>query len=164
MSIVRDRLKEIDGVQLLYCSACKGYLPFDSFSNAARSPHGKMWRCKNCDFEITTARRDKVRLELMQLISGKFVPACECCGENEFRFLSIDHVNQDGAARRKTLARKLGRKSANNDRSRGQLPSDASVVRHLINNADERVGLQVLCYNCNFARNAHRVCPHKLKS
>jgi len=68
---------------------------------------------------------------------------CNCCGEKHIVFLTIDHINNDGAEHRK----KLG--------------SAAHVYNWLIrNNFPE--GYQVLCYNCNCGRYKNGgVCPHK---
>lgn len=69
---------------------------------------------------------------------------CNCCGETEEAFLSVDHVNNDGAEHRISV-------------------SNRSIYKWLEkNNYPE--GFQILCMNCNFgkARNGG-ICPHKSK-
>jgi hypothetical protein len=70
---------------------------------------------------------------------------CNCCGESEPSFLSIDHVNNDGAAQRKEIG------------SGGE-----RIYKWLVkNNFPE--GYQVLCMNCQWGRRKNNgICPHKL--
>lgn len=72
---------------------------------------------------------------------------CACCGEAEERFLTLDHIENDGAADRLKIA---GRRNAAGThtykwlRARGFPP-----------------GYQVLCMNCNFGKRMNNgVCPH----
>lgn len=71
---------------------------------------------------------------------------CACCGEAEFLFLTIDHVNNDGATHRREIG-----------------SAGSSFYRWLKNNGYPP-GFQVLCYNCNCGRNANNgTCPHHLE-
>lgn len=67
---------------------------------------------------------------------------CACCGETEPNFLSLDHIENDGADHR----RKVGK----------------AIWKWLRDN-NYPEGFQVLCMNCNHgkARN-NGICPHKL--
>jgi len=71
---------------------------------------------------------------------------CNCCGENMIEFLSIDHVNNDGAEHRK------------------KVHSGSSLYYWLINN-NYPSGYQILCMNCNFAKGKDKdhICPHRRK-
>jgi hypothetical protein len=78
-------------------------------------------------------------------VLAHFGHRCACCGESEPKFLSIDHVNNDGHKQRKT--RRAGGYAALIRRvKREGWPSD----------------LQLLCFNCNLgkARNGG-ICPHR---
>ena len=67
--------------------------------------------------------------------------ACICCGEKDIRFLTLDHVNEDGA----------------NDRRRR---SRATILREALSNLNTEK-YQILCYNCNMGRSINNgVCPH----
>lgn len=66
---------------------------------------------------------------------------CACCGEKEYQFLTIDHINGKGREER----RKEGMGS--------------SFYRYLIKNNFPK-GFQVLCMNCNFAKGHYGKCPH----
>lgn len=71
---------------------------------------------------------------------------CACCKESEPRFLTIDHVNNDGAQHRRQMGEKRGGRK---------------FYEWLVTNGFPS-GFQVLCMNCNWgkARN-HGVCPHQ---
>lgn len=71
---------------------------------------------------------------------------CACCGETEPLFLTIDHVNNDGAEMRQ-----------NGTHSRGGTQFYQWLRK---NNFPE--GFQVLCMNCNLGKHRNGgVCPHK---
>jgi hypothetical protein len=96
-------------------------------------------------------RKCNQRARLRCLIAyGGNPPKCACCGESIVGFLSLDHVNNNGAAHRKLLA------------GENQCPS-AIFYRKLI-----KLGfptdppLIVLCFNCNMGRQRNGgICPHK---
>jgi hypothetical protein len=68
-------------------------------------------------------------------------PFCVCCGEKEVRFLTIDHINNDGKNHRKEI--------------RGQI-----AVWLKKNNYPQ--GFQTLCFNCNCGKSINKgICPHK---
>lgn len=69
--------------------------------------------------------------------------SCNCCGENMYGFLTIDHINNDGA-----LHRKVEKRYTN--------------VYHWLRNNLYPDGFQVLCYNCNCAKQFNRGCPHQI--
>ena len=72
-------------------------------------------------------------------------PMCACCGEDSLLFLTIDHVNSDGAEHR----RQVGGKSGKN------LARWLGVHRY-------SEGFQVLCFNCSCGRARNGgVCPHR---
>ena len=70
---------------------------------------------------------------------------CACCGETEPLFLTLDHTNNDGAARRRELGFLGG----------------ARLYEWLRDNGYPK-GFQVLCMNCNQGRHRNGgTCPHK---
>lgn len=79
------------------------------------------------------------RFRVIQHYGGK----CQCCGEAEIRFLTIDHIGGKGVG-------------ANH---RKRIGSGSAIAQWLItNNFPE--GFQVLCFNCNCASGIYGVCPH----
>lgn len=110
----------------LPCSTCKQN-PRPSFSN----------RCKECARLYGRVWYRKQKQTTLEYYGGK----CVCCGEDNEKFLTIDHVYNDGFEYRKKMTHKIWRWAINNN-----FPDT----------------LQILCWNCNMGK-AHNngVCPHK---
>ena len=84
----------------------------------------------------------RVYLEMLQAYGGK----CACCGIDYLPFLSIDHVNGDGALERR--ARK------------GGSDSNITIAYRAKRNSYPDI-YQVLCTNCNRAKGTGPKCPCK---
>ena len=90
--------------------------------------------------------RDRKHLEKLAAFDAYGGSVCKCCGETELEFLSIDHINEDGAKHRKDLP--------------GSGGGGHQMYRWLrLNNYPP--GFQVLCMNCNFAKGHFGQCPHE---
>jgi hypothetical protein len=86
----------------------------------------------------SAAAWQKLRREVIEAYGG----LCRCCGVSDLPFLTIDHVNVDGAAHRKLVG--AGAPMYYDIRRRG-FPA----------------GFQVLCHNCNQGRYINGgICPH----
>lgn len=72
---------------------------------------------------------------------------CNCCGEKDIRFLSIDHINNGGNKHK----REIGTRSS------------SQLCAWLVKNGFPE-GFQILCFNCNCGKGIHGVCPHKLQN
>ena len=85
-----------------------------------------------------------LRAEVIKAYGGK----CSCCGETELKFLTIDHVNNDGYAEREPS---------------GARASGTHVYRKLKREGFPKDGrYQILCWNCNCGRNIKGgICPHQ---
>ena len=84
---------------------------------------------------------------------SKKIPTCNCCGVSELDFLNIDHIKGKKEMMRDTYLLKIGYNSKR---------SGKGLNRWLINNNFPR-GFQVLCFNCNVAKELYGKCPHKRK-
>lgn len=107
-----------------------------------RLAYGKKWRDANPE-KMTLYRRKhviKLKNETFDAYGGK---ACNCCGEAEPRFLSIDHINGGGSTHRKSLGNTGGK----------------DFYTWLRKNSFPK-GYQVLCFNCNIAKGSYGSCPH----
>lgn len=82
---------------------------------------------------------------------------CVCCGETEKPFLTLDHINNDGAAFRHKISN--GGKSRDRHRASG-------IYTYLwLSRNGWPDGFQVLCMNCNFGKRMNKgVCPHQVRS
>lgn len=111
-------------------------------------------RCQRC-YEVNTryaiktgrvrqTRESNRRLKIETLKAYGGV-VCRCCGENEVKFLSIDHVFNDGASDRRKM--------------KGKGTEFYRWLRQAgFPNKDR---LQVLCMNCNFGKTQNGGdCPH----
>lgn len=67
---------------------------------------------------------------------------CTCCGEEQYEFLVIDHVNGGG------------------DNHRREIGRGAVVYRWLADHGYPD-GFQVLCHNCNSSLGHYGYCPHR---
>jgi hypothetical protein len=89
----------------------------------------------------------KLTKQWLDVVIEHYGSRCVCCGETNRGFLTIDHINNDGAELRKKLHGKSG----------------VSFYRWIYKNGYPD-WLQVLCYNCNFGRQrAGGICPHHVK-
>jgi len=91
--------------------------------------------------------RKKTRLKVLTHYGGN-PPKCECCGETHIEFLTIDHINNDGAEHRKKLG--ITQNSGHGSK----------LYRWIIRN-NFPDGFQVLCWNCNCAKGHYGYCPHQ---
>lgn len=110
--------------------------------------YGKRYR-KSGKGKLSYRRyRKKLRMDVLTHYGGN-PPRCSCCGENEIRFLTIDHVHGDGKEQKKTIG--ITGRSGHGDR----------FYRWLRQNDYPDIGLQVMCYNCNCSKgdNDKRFCP-----
>lgn len=110
----------------------------------AAKTHISCLKCLKKDRVRRKVYHDKTRDEVYQAYGGY---RCVCCGEIEPLFLTIDHINNDGARHRKSLPSRYG-----------------GLYYWLIKKGFPK-GYQVLCMNCNMGKYRNKgICPHKRKS
>jgi len=98
------------------------------------------WRNREKQVSVQRAYRERCK----QQVFDHYGRSCACCGEDELVFLTLDHVNGDGAAHRKSVAGRSG----------------FSIYTWIVkNNYPE--GFQALCFNCNAAKRTMSECPHR---
>lgn len=121
-----------------YCPQCQGH-------RNTRIRNSKWWlteqgRKKNR--AAVTKHRQRLRRKVMMGYGGQ----CNCCGEDEYLFLELDHVNNDGAK----------------DRGKCRYHTVQFFARIIRENFPDRY--QVLCSNCNLGKSRNGgVCPHATK-
>lgn len=107
----------------------------------------KDYRINNLEKCRAYARKsqDKIRLATKAKVFEHYGMQCACCGESTLMFLTIDHINNNGAEHRRKL------------KSAGGSSFFSWIVR---NNFPD--GFQTLCRNCNWGKHAnHGICPHQ---
>jgi len=111
----------------------------------------KEWRKKNRQSKLEARKQSnkKIRLEVLSHYSDP--PRCNCCGETEYLFLHIDHINGDGAKHRKLMSKEFGRKAGGND------------LVYWLKKHDYPEGFQILCANCNLGKRLSKFCPHQIR-
>jgi hypothetical protein len=110
-------------------------------------PLGKQM-CQACKQVILDGRvsRDRARTRVMvteiyKQYGGAF---CACCGEDIWEFLTLDHINDDGAAHRKEIG------------------GSGYKLQLWAKRNGYPAGLRVMCRNCNFGRYVNGgICPHQ---
>jgi hypothetical protein len=95
--------------------------------------------CRRCA-SYSKTRQKALKLKVIDGYGGQ----CACCGEKQWKFLCVDHVNNDGAKLRK---------------ERGRAETSTTLYRRLIKE-NFPPEYQILCYNCNMALGFFGCCPH----
>lgn len=99
--------------------------------------------------EVSRRYSAKLRHEVLGHYSGGD-PRCACCGETELRFLTLDHVANDGAAHRRAVRSETGNK---------RTPTGTTMYRWARRSGYPPI-FQSLCWNCNLAKKLG-ACPHQ---
>ena len=138
------------------CSKCQIVKSVSEFYKRSGGEPGYHYMCKDCmkayyrdrwqnlSPEEKTIRKSRYLDWYNQIKEGIFEhygTECECCGETQIEFLSIDHINGGGNKHRRDLG------------------GGTSFFKWL---RDENYppGFRVLCMNCNWALGRLGYCPH----
>lgn len=153
------------------CTICEEQKPLREFyprSTKNGEKHLRYYQCKRCVKSENRRRlnlnrenflaRDRVYAAKMRVVVkdeaferyGGYV--CACCGETEKSFLTLDHINDDGAEFRKGITK--GRKNT----------GGGQVTYRWLRRHGYPDGLQVLCHNCQWGKRMNKgVCPHQIR-
>jgi hypothetical protein len=119
---LRDREQRLDSARKRYAAK-----PFRGWTPERRA-------------QLNAANKRR-RREDRETVLWHYGAECSCCGETELMFLTMDHVNDDGAEHRR------------------QVPPD-KLYRWIIKSGFPD-SFRVLCYNCNCGRSRNGgECPH----
>jgi hypothetical protein len=105
------------------CPECKFSKPDDEFPERGEN-------CRQCRREQASLTRRFTREAVLRKLGGQ----CVCCGEREYVFLDLDHVNNDGSKDRKKATWRLALREPHR--------------------------FQILCRNCNWGK-YRGGCPHQ---
>lgn len=154
------------------CSKCGEEKPYDEFyrqhSFTAKSKRtAVMAECKVCTRQRSSNRKngpkhDQLREQenvyfrekRMRVRDAAFAAyggyKCVCCGETEPSFLTLDHINNDGADFRRMIKGK---------RTAAGYPTYLWLAKN-----GYPPTVQVLCMNCNHGKRMNNgVCPHQVR-
>jgi len=89
------------------------------------------------------AYRHKLKSSVIMKLGGR----CNCCGESEQEFLTVDHIHENGGVHRRQL-RSLGK--------------SGMAVYRIVRDAENTSDYQLLCWNCNISKHyGGGICRHK---
>jgi hypothetical protein len=138
--------------ELAYCYKCKADKPRSEFYYSGSKRQGITSECRECCKAIRSEtgkrqgfkakaklRRQRIRAEVL----AAYGTVCACCGEDKQEFLTIDHVNGDGAAER----RRIGKEGS-------------AFYKWLKQQGFPPGRYRTLCYNCNCSIGFYGYCPH----
>lgn len=98
------------------------------------------WICKSCERERGRAKFRRMKNKVLEAYGN----ICACCGETKPEFLTMHHVNKDGAEHRRTIG------------------DNPNYLRWFLrDNKYPKFEYQLLCYNCNCSLGYYGYCPHK---
>jgi hypothetical protein len=120
------------------CPGCMSLLPVDRFDRRSGQLALRA-RCRDCE-RVRPSRRPPSRADYRALGIRAYGGACVCCGERDISFLQLDHVHNDGAEERRRTKRSPWALA----RAQGYPPR-----------------YQLLCANCNMAKELYGICPHR---
>lgn len=103
----------------------------------------RLWRVNNIEHRkiYESKYNEIIRNKVLDYYGSK----CNCCGENNRKFLAIDHINNDGAAHKRLVKVSSGR----------------AMYTWIIKNNFPST-FQTLCHNCNVGKKNNKgICPHK---
>jgi serine/threonine protein phosphatase PrpC len=113
----------------------------------------KYVRCKQClDYQhnIRSNRRTlninyarKYRLDKRAVVFNAYGSRCYCCGEAQVEFLTVDHINNDGAIHRRQIGT-------------GSYALYNWIIKHGFPN-----DFQLLCGSCHLSKNRGGQCIHQ---
>jgi hypothetical protein len=113
----------------------------DAYQKAYREEH------KERHYALQAERQRKVKIAVRAFLGGK----CSCCGISEFEFLTIDHVNNDGAKDKK-----------NGIQSSHIYWKILKMLKSFTPRSEVEKTYRLLCFNCNSSKHfGHGKCVHE---
>lgn len=121
--------------------------PISAFHKDATRKDGYDKYCADCRNRMARERRQRYRRQVLEMYGGK----CECCGEDQYEFLSLDHIEGRGREYRRIA----------NLMNPGRGSTTTSTYKWLIDQKKRLPFLRILCYNCNLSRSLYGYCAHR---
>jgi|SRR3990167_8177910 len=129
----------------------------------ARVAQSRKWREHNREYHRSQSRKyaqehkseishklKEKRRKLKQSVLDAYGGKCACCNETTYEFLTLDHINGDGAAHRRSLGLKQ--------------QGETSKLYQTLFDTGFPSGFRILCFNCNSSLGFYGYCPHHPES
>ena len=107
----------------------------------------RYYKHKNIIMEYGRVKSRRLKWDTIKKLGGQ----CACCGCKTPEFLTVDHVNGDGAKHRDYSAR-----------NRGGRRCSKTIYRDIRREGYPRDKYRVLCISCNFSIGVWGYCPHTM--
>ncbi len=134
----RKQIYQARAIRLKEAGLCVG---------CARSPHAlPSMYCSSC-LEKSSINACLNRKKIKQEVLDHYGNCCNCCGEADFKSLTVDHIHGNGAQHRKEISGKNQYKAA-------------VSMCHWLKKNNYPPGFQILCSQCNFLKGTSKECPH----
>ena len=91
-------------------------------------------------------QRKEFFINLKKEVFKQYGGKCVFCGQDKFEYLSIEHINNDGKKHREELKK---------------LEGNINIYRWLKKNNFPKDRFQILCFNCNMAKQFYDINPIK---
>lgn len=127
----------------LRCTSCNVELTDENWPIYLRKRYDH--HCKKCRYSKDCATHKKFRSRIKEIVLNHYsnnTLKCQCCGEDDYHGLTIDHINNDGTEHRKEVGTGNG------------------LYKWLIKN-NFPGGFQVLCWNCNCIKYYFKSCEYR---
>lgn len=138
-------MRKIEPSSHYKCTLCNVVKPAEEFIKDSSSYRGRTNYCRPCaqiknkeyikrnpEKRAQSAREYNLRLKA--LVHKEYGNFCVCCGETEESFLTIDHINGNGAEHRKTVR------------------PGPQLYRQMQSEGFPKDKYQLLCMNCNWSK------------
>lgn len=143
----------LEEVKIRICKECGiGLIKNNNWYPSYEDHHNYI--CKKCSSKYAQGcaqkpevkiRRAEDRLEVKRTLFDILGNKCECCGFADFSALSIDHIDGNGAAHRKSL----------------NMGGGSNFYVHVLKNIETIDQYRILCHNCNLCLGLNGYCPHQ---
>lgn len=128
--------------KILNCLDCGVVLNNNNWLSYHRSKGFRL--CKECN----KVRKNKENLLLKEQTIMEYGGKCVCCADRNVIFLTMDHIDGNGAEHRKTINSKYKM-------------TGVKFYRWLRQQGYPKDNYRILCFNCNFAMHVLGKCPHQ---
>lgn len=119
------------------CCICNVWKQLDEFYKGINI-YGYSYFCKNCSNERGKNNRLKLKKEFIEAYGG----CCQCCGETEISFLTVEHMRE--------FSKKL-------------IYAAKYTLLSRLKRLGWPEGYTVLCFNCNLSTKEYgTICVHKI--